>query len=119
MTRSQTELLSLSEVRLAAQTLSSDKDSNTASVDKLLGQIDVATGICESAALGANSTDLKNSLREAKKWYAEALRCAGRLSFSVQDVDAFEVRTMRLEEAISQLESRWVSSSSDSAIHPR
>jgi hypothetical protein len=45
--------------------------------------------------------------RNAKRSYALALRYAGRLSFTVQEVQAFEARTTELEKVISDLERKW------------
>jgi hypothetical protein len=116
---SKTELSNMGRMRLASQRLPSDTVSNADSVDMMLQQIEVVTEICESAMLATDTDNLESSVHEAKKWYADALRCAGRLSFSVQDVEAFEARTIRLEEAISELESRYVLSTSASPMRPQ
>ena len=84
-----------------------DVGSNTAGTEMLLAQIDVVIGICESALRASAREALEDDIRDAKKWYAEALRCAGRLSFSVSDIESFEIRTVKLEEIISKLERRF------------
>jgi hypothetical protein len=71
-----------------------------------LAKIGLVIGICESALMSDDPESMEGNIRDAKKWYADALRCAGQLSFSVEDVEAFEFRTVRLEEVIFQLERR-------------
>jgi len=67
-----------------------------------------ATTLVTTSCTGtADSTDLEvfeRSIRHAKKSYACALRYAGRLSFSLQDVRDFELRSVELEKVIAQLE---------------
>ena len=91
---------------LATQAWTSDLDLGAAGIEILVAKIDLVTEICKSALLSADSEDIESKIRDAKKWYANALRSAGKLSFSVQDVEAFESRTVRLEEMIVKLERR-------------
>jgi hypothetical protein len=86
------------------------EDLNRTSVKLLLNVTSLVITSCESAL---NSWDVERArryIRDAKRSYASALRCAGHLSFSVQDVQAFEIRTIRLENLISELERQWPSS---------
>lgn len=93
---------------LATVDLGSDVESNARGIEILLAKIGLVIGICESALKSDDPEAIEGNIRDAKKWYADALRCAGQLSFSVEDVEAFEFRTVRLEEVISQLERRWM-----------
>jgi hypothetical protein len=98
---------------LATTDLGSDAESNVRGIEKLLAKISLVIGFCESALKSDDPEAIKGNIRDAKKCYADALRCAGQLSFSVEDVEAFEFRTVRLEEVILQLERRWMFQNSE------
>lgn len=83
-------------------------NSNATAIEMLMAKIGLVVEICEKALLSDDSEIIKAGIQDAKKWYADALRSAGRLSFSVEDVEAFEFRTVRLEDLISKLERRFV-----------
>jgi hypothetical protein len=82
-------------------------DPNRTATEFVLALTSLAVTCCESAFLSTNSEVIERNIRNAKKVYAIVLRYAGRLSFSVQDVQGFEFRTIRLEKVISELEQRY------------
>ena len=83
---------------------------NRTSVNLLLNVTSLVITSCESALNSWDAERAKQYVSKAKRSYASALRCAGRLSFTVQDVQAFEIQTIRLENIISELERRWPTS---------
>ena len=87
---------------------------NRSMVSLLLSVTTLVATCCELALLSDDREVVARNIHRAKKSYATALRRAGRLSFSVEDVRAFESRTIRLESLISKLEQRHkVQSSGD------
>jgi hypothetical protein len=82
------------------------RDHNVIAIELLLNVTDAVIFTCESALLSTDAGTIECYMRSAKKSYAAALRYAGRLAFSVQDVQAFEFRTVRFEKVISKLEHR-------------
>lgn len=96
-----------SEEHLAGFTRTRPIDLNKTAVRLLLSLMSLVITSCESAFHSSDINRTKISIRHAKRSYASALRYAGRISFSVTDVQAFEVRTVKLENIISELERRW------------
>jgi hypothetical protein len=88
------------------------QDLNKAAVELLLNVTSLVTAACRSALQSTDTERGKRDIGHAKRSYASAIRCAGRLSFSVQDVQAFESRTVELEDIVSKLERRWADSES-------
>jgi len=103
-----------SKQSFATQVWTGDLDLKAARIEILMAKIDLFIAICESALLSMDSEDIVSKIRDAKKWHADALRCAGQMSFSVQDVEAFESRTVRLEETIFKLERQFIFQNSNS-----
>ena len=83
-------------------------DLRRRSFRRLLGIMDLVTINCESALLGCDLEQIECHLRNAKKHYLTMLRHSWRLSLTVQDVHALELRSVRLEAVISRLEARYV-----------
>jgi len=79
---------------------------NRSMVELLLNITTLVTTCCELALLSDDPRVVAQNILRAKRSYAQALRRAGRLSFGVEDVRAFESRTIRLEIIISKLEHR-------------
>lgn len=80
---------------------------NRSMVALLLNITTLVTTCCELALLSDDPEVVAQNILRAKKSYAHALRRAGRLSFGVDDVRAFESRTIRLEIIISELDQRY------------
>ena len=70
--------------------------------------MDLVTINCESALLSLDLEQIKSHLRNAKKHYLTMLRHSWRLSLTAQDVHALELRCVRLEAIISELETRYL-----------
>ena len=92
----------------AKNRLSRNVDHDCTGIEVLLKLMTQVTVNCETALLSKNHEIRTDYIRSAKKSYAVALRWAGRLSFSVQDVQAFELCAVRLENVVSKLEERYV-----------
>jgi hypothetical protein len=84
-------------------------NSNRGVIDLLLSVTTLVTTCCELALHSTDPQVVEHNLSEAKKSYASMLRYAGRLSFSVRDVQEFELRTIKLEGVIAKLERRYSS----------
>ena len=67
-----------------------------------------AIACCESALSSSESGVAEINIRNAKRAYADALRVAGPLRFTVRDVRAFEFSSIRLEHVIAKLELRYI-----------
>jgi hypothetical protein len=65
--------------------------------------MDAAISYCRIALALGDAAPLARARRNAKKSYGCALRVAGHLAFSPDDVSAFESRSACLEELISRL----------------
>ncbi|HEX4074745.1 MAG TPA: hypothetical protein VHX49_05045 [Candidatus Acidoferrales bacterium] len=74
---------------------------------RLLGIMNLVTINCESALLSSDLEQIECHLRNAKKHYLTMLRHFWRLSLTVQDLQALELRSVRLEAVISELEARY------------
>lgn len=94
-------------VPFAGSARSWPRDPNRAAVELLLNVTSLVICSCQSAFNTCDAECARRYIRNAKKSYASALRCAGRLSFTVQDVQAFEARTIKLEKVIADLERKW------------
>ena len=101
-----------SNVPFAGSTRSWPKDPNRAAVELLLNVTSLVIHSCQAAFNAWDAECARRYIRNAKQSYGSALRCAGRLSFTVQDVQAFEARTIKLEKVIADLERKWGGSKS-------
>jgi hypothetical protein len=90
-------------------------DHDRTGIEDLLKLMNQVTANCETALLSTNHEIRRDHIRSAKKSYAVALRWAGRLSFSVDDVSAFELCAVRLENVVSKLEEQYV----NQGVEPR
>jgi len=70
--------------------------------------MDLVTINCESALLSRDLEQIESHIRNAKKHYLTMLRHTSRLSLTPQDVHALELRSVRLEAIISELEARYL-----------
>jgi hypothetical protein len=92
----------------AKNRLSRNVDHDRRGIEVLLNLMNLVTADCETALLSTNHEIRRDHIRSAKKSYAVALRWAGRLSFSVDDVNAFGLCAVRLENVVSKLEEQYV-----------
>jgi hypothetical protein len=90
-------------------------DKNRMDIEVLLRLMNQVTADCKIVLRSTEYEIRKQYIRSAKKSYADALRWAGRLSFRVADVIAFEGCAARLEEVISRLEEQYV----DQEVEPQ
>ena len=75
---------------------------------RLLGIMDLVTINCESALLSRDLEQIESHIRNTKKHYLTMLRHTSRLSLPAHDVHALELRSVRLEAIISELEARYL-----------
>jgi hypothetical protein len=96
---------------LVAKPVSSSETGRN-DVEMLLTIIELVISHCESAFLETRPEVTSRILLNAKMSYGDALRYAGKISFTSQDVNAFQFKTVRLEEIISRLEQRHAAGNS-------
>jgi hypothetical protein len=90
-----------------ANKVSRSVDDNRKGIELVLELMNLVTAACETALLSTNRETRKACIYSAKKSYAAALLRAGRLSFEVKDVHAFELSSVGLESVISRLEGQY------------
>jgi hypothetical protein len=82
----------------------------------MLNVADIVLTSCELALLSTDPEVIARCIGHSKKSYDSLLRAAGRLSFTVQDVQAFELKAVMLESLIARLGQQYDSKTRFSAV---